>query len=148
MKDDLFGDRLLVIDDEPALGNTVKRIAQGCGFEVVVTENPAAFISAARLWRPTVIVLDLKIPGSDGIELLRTLAADKCPAQIIVSSGSDAKVLDTALQLGRDRGLNMGEVLPKPVRADSVRERLFGLAGPALYTLEVPGARGVTVPAI
>src|SRR4051794_4319339 len=84
MRDDLFGDRLLVIDDEPALGNTVKRIAQGCGFEVVVTETPPAFLSAARLWRPTVIVLDLKIPGSDGIELLRTLAADKCPAQIIV----------------------------------------------------------------
>jgi EAL domain-containing protein (putative c-di-GMP-specific phosphodiesterase class I) len=127
MNDDLFGDRLLAIDDEPALGNTVKRIAQGCGFEVVVTENPATFINAARLWHPTVIVLDLKIPGSDGIELLRLLAADKSSAHIILSSGSDAKVLDTALRLGRERGLNMGEVLPKPVRAESLRERLFGL---------------------
>jgi EAL domain-containing protein (putative c-di-GMP-specific phosphodiesterase class I)/ActR/RegA family two-component response regulator len=127
MRDDLFGDRLLVIDDEPALGNAVKRIAQGCGFEVVVTENPATFINAARLWHPTVIVLDLKIPGADGIELLRMLAADKSPAHIILSSGSDEKVLDTALRLALERGLNMGEVLPKPVRADSLRERLFAL---------------------
>jgi EAL domain-containing protein (putative c-di-GMP-specific phosphodiesterase class I) len=127
MTDDLFGDRLLVIDDEPALGNAVKRIAQGCGFEVVATENPVTFINAARVWQPTVIVLDLKIPGSDGIELLRKLAADKISSHIILSSGSDAKVLDTAFRLGRERGLNMGEVLPKPVRAESLRERLFGL---------------------
>src|SRR4051812_49115632 len=109
MSDELFGDRLLVVDDEPAFGQIVKRVAQSCGFEVVVTENAPAFINASRLWHPTVIMLDLKIPGSDGIELLRSLAADKCSAHIVLSSGADARILDSALQLGRERGLAMSE---------------------------------------
>ena len=89
MSQEIFGDRLLVVDDEPAFGTIVKRVAQGCGFEVVVTETAGAFINAARLWHPTVILLDLKIPGSDGIELLRSLAADKCQAHVVLSSGAD-----------------------------------------------------------
>jgi EAL domain-containing protein (putative c-di-GMP-specific phosphodiesterase class I) len=124
MTQDMFGDRLLVVDDEPAFGQIVKRVAQRCGFEVVVAETAAAFLKAARLWHPTVILLDLKIPGADGIELLRLLAADKCKASIVVSSGADARVLDTAMQLGRARGLNMRDSLQKPIRADSLRERL------------------------
>jgi EAL domain-containing protein (putative c-di-GMP-specific phosphodiesterase class I) len=127
MGEELFGDRLLVIDDEPALSEVVKRVAQSCGFEVVVTEDPSAFVNAARLWRPTVIMLDLKMPNVDGIQLLRSLAADKCPASIILSSGADAKVLDTAMQLGRERGLEMNEPLPKPVRAETLRLRLLAL---------------------
>jgi EAL domain-containing protein (putative c-di-GMP-specific phosphodiesterase class I) len=124
MTQEIFGDRLLVVDDEPAFGAIVKRVAQSCGFEVVVTETAGAFINAARLWHPTVIMLDLRLPGSDGIELLRSLAADKCEAHIVLSSGADAKVLEAAMQLGRERGLRMGEAVQKPVRAESLRERL------------------------
>ena len=127
MADDLFGDRVLVIDDEPALGQVIKRVAQDCGFEVAVTQDPAIFMNTARLWHPTVIMLDLKMPGTDGIQLLRMLAADKCAAQVLVTSGEDGKVMDTAMQLGRERGLNMGEVLPKPIRAQDLRERLSRL---------------------
>ncbi len=126
MADDLFGDRLLMIDDEPAFGQIVKRVAEACEFEVVVTQAPSAFTNAVRLWHPTVIILDLKMPGIDGIQLLRTLAADNCPAHVVLSSGADAKVLESAMQLGRERGLNMGEALPKPVRVESLRERLAG----------------------
>jgi len=127
MSDHLFGDRLLVIDDEPSFGRVIKKVAQECGFEVAVTQDPSAFLKAARQWHPTVIMLDLKMPGTDGIQLLRTLAGDKCPAHVVVTSGEDGKVLDTAMQLGRERGLNMGEVLPKPVRTQDLRERLAEL---------------------
>src|SRR5690349_10647251 len=127
MPDDLFGDRLLMIDDDPAFGRLVKRIAQDAGFEVVVTDNPDSFVKTARLWRPSVIVLDLKMPGTDGIQLLRILAADKCAAHIMLSSGAEGKILESAMQLGRERGLNVAEALPKPIRADTLRERLGGL---------------------
>ena len=127
MSDELFGDRLLMIDDEPAFGQIVKRVARDCGFEVVVTQDPGVFINTARLWHPSVIMLDLKMPGADGVQLLRSLAADKCPAHVVLSSGADAKVLDSAMQLGRERGLRMSEVLPKPLRADNLRERLVAL---------------------
>src|SRR6266849_5165701 len=61
-----------------------------------------------------------------GDQLLRTLAADNCPAHVVLSSGSDVKVLESAMQLGRERGLNMSEALPKPVRVESLKERLAG----------------------
>src|SRR5438093_5105424 len=115
MVDNLFGDRLLVIDDEPSLGDLVRRVAELSGFEVVVTQDPSVFINTERRWQPTVILLDLKMPGTDGIQLLRTLAADKCAAQIVLTSGADEKVLDSAMQLGRERGLTMSEAMPKPM---------------------------------
>ncbi len=127
MGDHLYGDRLLLIDDEPAFGNLVKRVAQAEGFEVVVGDDPAAFVNTARLWHPTVIMLDLKMPGTDGIQLLRALAADQCAAQIVLTSGADAKVLDAAIRLGRERGLTMSEPLPKPIRALALRQQLDAL---------------------
>ena len=127
MADDLFGDRLLVIDDEPAFAQVIKKVAQDCGFEVAVTADPSTFMNAVRLWRPTVIMLDLKMPGTDGIQLLRALAADNCTAHVVVTSGEHGKVLEVAMMLGRERGLNMRDVLPKPVRVQDLRERLVGL---------------------
>jgi len=126
MSNDSFGDRLLVIDAEPAFGQIVKKVAEASGFEVAVTQDASAFMHAARQWHPTVIMLDLKMPGIDGIQLLRTLAADNCPANVVLTSGSDAKILESAMQLGRERGLNMGEALPKPIPAERLRERLAG----------------------
>jgi EAL domain-containing protein (putative c-di-GMP-specific phosphodiesterase class I) len=124
MPDDLFRNRLLVVDDEPSIGRLVKRVAESVGFEVVATEDPSVFSKAARQWHPSVILLDLSIPGTDGIQLLRGLAADKCPAHILLTSGADAKVLEAAQQLGRDRGLNMGKMIQKPVRIETLRELL------------------------
>jgi len=127
MVNNLLGDRPLVIDDEPALAQVIGRIAAACGFEVQVTQDPSVFTNAARLWHPSVILLDLNMPGTDGIQLLRMLAADKCAASIVLNSGADDRVLDAALRLGRERGLHMREALPKPMRADSLRERLTAL---------------------
>jgi len=124
MADDLFGDRLLVIDDDLALGSIIKKVAAASGFQVVVSDNAAAFMNAARLWHPSVVMLDLKMPDTDGIQLLRQLAADKCAATVVLTSGADGKVLDSALQLGRERGLQMGEVLPKPIRVEGLRQCL------------------------
>src|SRR2546425_11140230 len=141
MAEALFGDRLLMIDDEPAFGQVIKKVAQDCGFEVAVTADPAIFMNAVRMWHPTVIMLDLKMPNTDGIQLLRVLAADKCTAHVVVTSGEHGKVLDSAMQLGRERGLNMRDVLPKPIRAHELRERLAGLQRvpqPALIAAPYP----------
>ena len=134
MDRDPFGNRLLVIDDEPNLGRLVKRVAENLGFEVVSTEDPAVFARTARQWHPAVIVLDLNIPGTDGVQLLRGLAADKCAAHVLLTSGEDHKVLEAAHELGRERGLNMGPLLPKPIRIETLR-KLLGAFNPVPKTL-------------
>src|ERR1700675_1627486 len=106
--DDLLGNWLLVVDDEPSIGSLINKVAKSIGLEVVVTEDPAVFAKTARDWHPSIIILDLKLPGLDGIELLRGLAADNCLAHIVLTSAADDRVLEAAQQLGRDRGLNMG----------------------------------------
>jgi len=138
------GNRLLIIDDEPGFATAAKKIGESVGFEVTVTDNADAFLKATRQWHPHAILMDLRMPGTDGIELLRVLAADQCTAHIVLMSGSDQKTLETAMQLGRDRGLNMAGVLPKPLRAQALRDLFGGLkpvSTPLLVT-EIADALG------
>ncbi len=124
MADDIFSNRLLVVDDEPGIVRLIKRVAEGSGFDVAVTEDSRTFAKAVRSWRPRVIIMDLKMPGTDGIQLLLDLAADKCTAHVVLASGEDGKVLETAQQLGRERGLKMSGMLQKPIRIETLRELL------------------------
>ena len=121
MSCDILNNRLLLIDDDPGLRRVVKKMAEGMGFEVVDTEDPRFFLKTVRGWRPSVVILDLMMPGADGIQLLRELAADKCGALVVLTSGFDGKVLQTASQLGQERGLRMGGTLNKPVSTDHFR---------------------------
>jgi EAL domain-containing protein (putative c-di-GMP-specific phosphodiesterase class I) len=134
MGDDIFSNRLLVVDDDPGIGRLIKRVAEGSGFDVVVREDPRVLGKTARSWHPAIIIIDLQMPGVDGIELLRDLAADRSSAQVILASGVDGKVLESALQLGRERGLSMAGMLEKPIRLETLRE-LLGTVKPIAQSL-------------
>ena len=116
--------RVMIVDDDQAFGAFVRRVAQGCGYEVLTTTDAITFQAEYSRFRPDLILLDLQMPGTDGVELLRALADLACTAQILVMSGFDAKVIDTARRLGAARGLRMGRVLTKPIRAADLQEIL------------------------
>jgi len=122
MVENLLSGRLLVIDHEPEFGGLVKDAAEGVGFAVMLTEDPSTVVKKARAWCPTVIMIDPRTSGIDGIQLLRGLAADKCDAHVVLMSGVDDKVMESAILLGRDRGLQMSGALRKPVPFETVRE--------------------------
>jgi EAL domain-containing protein (putative c-di-GMP-specific phosphodiesterase class I) len=124
MNDVIYGNRLLIVDDEQAFASLVAKVAEAAGYEVVVTNDPRSCGRTVRSWSPTVIMLDLKMPAMDGIELLRGLAADQCTAHIVISSGSEEKILDAAMRLGHERGLTMSGVLPKPIRVKTLQDML------------------------
>ena len=116
--------RIVIIDDEPAFGEVIGSVAEGCGYNVSVTTDPEAFKQAMAGPEPAMVVLDLSMPKTDGIELLRHLAAIGTGARILIISGFDRRVTETAANLGRELGLNMLAPLSKPVRIDELRSLL------------------------
>lgn len=118
--------RLLVIDDEPALADFVAQVAIDCGFAPTRTGNEEEFRSALRTELPDVLVLDLGMPV-DGVELLRFLAKEGSTAPVLIISGFDRRVLESAFRLGQALGLEMVGPLEKPVRADALEAVLNDL---------------------
>lgn len=107
--------RLLVIDDQADLCEFISEAAAVLGYETQAVTEPDAFRRAVQEFQPTVVVLDLQMPGADGIELLRYLGERGSKAQVLVASGMDQRVLSTAEQIGRAQGLNMLGALQKPI---------------------------------
>jgi len=119
--------RLLIIDDEPAIARLVQKVAEGCGYAVTATNDSDQFLAELVANSPDAIVLDLSLPGVDGIELLRFLATSKCRARILIFSGFDQRVLETSGRLGAARGLDIAGTLMKPVRVAELRAAISAL---------------------
>ena len=119
--------RLLLIDDEPALGEFLASAARECGFDPVLTSNDADFQGEFLARRPDMVGLDLGMPGMDGVELLRFLAAEDYRAPVLIISGFDRRVLESAFRLGEALGLRMAGPLEKPARLEEVEAVFNGL---------------------
>ena len=119
--------RLLVIDDEPALADFVAQVAAECGFVPILTGDDRAFRDAVQSERPDVVALDLGMPGMDGVELLRFLAEADSRAPVLIISGFDRRVLESAFRLGEALGLAMIGPLEKPVRFQDLERVLTEL---------------------
>jgi EAL domain-containing protein (putative c-di-GMP-specific phosphodiesterase class I) len=68
--------------------------------------------------------MDLHLPDTDGVELLRLLVARGCKSNIVLMSGSDERVLATAHELGMSRGLVMSGTLAKPLHGADLSAKL------------------------
>ena len=116
--------RLLLIDDEPVLADFIADAAKNAGFEPVVASDDGQFRAEFLAERPSMVVLDLGMPGMDGVELLRFLAGEDYRSPVLIVSGFDRRVLDSAFRLGEALGLSMAGPLEKPVRLERLEEML------------------------
>ena len=119
--------RLLLIDDEPALADFLATAAEESGFEPVVTSQDEEFRAAFLAQRPDMVALDLGMPGMDGVELIRFLADQGYDAPVLIVSGFDRRVLESAFRLGEALGLTMVGPVEKPVRFEVLEEMLSRL---------------------
>lgn len=133
--------KLLILDDELAIGRTIENIATRVGFDVRTCVDPAQFFSELDTWTPSHIAVDLMMPSMDGVEVLRQLAERACDAQVIVTSGMGLRVLEAARRLAAAHGLTIAGVLPKPFRPQALHV-LLNAGAP----LRPPGGAPATGP--
>lgn len=119
--------RLLLIDDEPALADFLATAAAESGFQPIITERDDEFREAFLVQRPDMVALDLGMPGMDGVELIRFLADQDFSAPVLIVSGFDRRVLESAFRLGEALGLTMVGPVEKPVRFEVLEEMLIRL---------------------
>ena len=119
--------RLLLIDDEPVLAEFMANAAAGTGFDPVVTSDDGQFRDEFLAERPDMVALDLGMPGMDGVELIRFLAEQDYRAPVLIVSGFDRRVLESAFRLGEALGLTMAGPLEKPVRLEQLEAMLTRL---------------------
>ena len=119
--------RLLLIDDEPALAQFLATAAEDCGFQPVITSRDEDFRDEFIADRPDMVALDLGMPGMDGVELLRFLSEQDFKSPVLIVSGFDRRVLESAFRLGEALGLTMVGPLEKPVRLEELETVLAQL---------------------
>jgi EAL domain-containing protein (putative c-di-GMP-specific phosphodiesterase class I)/ActR/RegA family two-component response regulator len=107
---------LLIVDDEPDFAEYLGAVAESVGYRCTTVTEVSSFEDAIRK-DVDLIMLDLVMPGADGIELLRLLARAHHPAGVILMSGFDKRVLVSAESLARELGLSVRGHLQKPIRA-------------------------------
>jgi EAL domain-containing protein (putative c-di-GMP-specific phosphodiesterase class I) len=134
--------RLLILDDDDDMRGYFRDIAEAIDFDVREADEPAAFVACYDTFAPNVILLDLTLPGMDGIEVLRELARRGCKARIVLVSGQDGKVLAAAQRFGRMQGLAMAAVLQKPIAPAALETALAPSAsgGPSLTAEQLQAA--------
>ena len=106
--------RILVVDDEPAIGWSLREMLTDEGHAVDVTANVADALAAATRSRPDAILLDVRLPGRDGIDAIPDLR-ETGPAPIVVMTAFGD--LDTAVRAVRAGAFDF---LVKPFELDHV----------------------------
>ena len=131
--------KLLLVEDDPAMQATLQRALERRGMQVVPCGDGARALERWRAGVPDVVVLDLSLPGMDGLQVLEQARAQglKTPVLILTARGA---VGDRIL------GLNTGadDYLAKPFDLDELEARIRALARRVPST--APGALPVGAP--
>ena len=105
-----------VVDDDHSVRESLARLIRSVGFGVQVFGSAEEFLGAGRGREPDCLILDIRMPGMNGLDLQRALSASDpgLPVIFITAHGSDAEV--------RARAIGAGAVdyLLKPLREEEV----------------------------
>jgi len=93
---------VLVVDDEPTITEVVSRYLQRAGYEARVAADGPTAIHAAGQERPDLVVLDLMLPGMDGLEVMRRLRERDRISVILLTAKGEATDRVVGLRLGAD----------------------------------------------
>jgi EAL domain-containing protein (putative c-di-GMP-specific phosphodiesterase class I)/ActR/RegA family two-component response regulator len=129
----LNDNRLLVMDDDTDVGAFFGQVGEDLGFDVKVIADPEHFAATVVEFSPTVLLLDLQMPGRDGIELLRELGGLNRHPKVLIASGLDSRVLTSATEIGLSMGIDIAGSFCKPIALDELEVLLTRLKSHAKH---------------
>src|ERR1700747_584705 len=110
---------IFVVDDDPAVRDTLSMVLQAAGYEVICFAGGAALLAVALNRTPSCILLDVHIPGKSGLDILRELHGEDYPAPIFMISGQgDIAMAVSAIKNGAL------DFIEKPFRGNELVARL------------------------
>jgi CheY-like chemotaxis protein len=107
--------RMLVVDDEPDMARGLRRILKLEGYEVAIAGSGEEAIEQAREWHPDGILMDINMPGIDGVEAYRQIR-EVCPGAFVIFMTAYSSLVEEA----RDEGAI--DVLTKPLDPGATRD--------------------------
>ncbi len=93
---------MLVVDDDPALAEMLGIVLRGEGFATAFVADGDAALGAFRRERPDIVLLDLMLPGTDGIEVCRQIRAESGVPIIMLTAKADTGDVVLGLESGAD----------------------------------------------
>jgi two-component system alkaline phosphatase synthesis response regulator PhoP len=94
--------KILVIDDEPSILNLVTAYLKPEGYEVLTAMDGPSGLKAAHAFKPALIILDIMLPGMDGIELLSRLRRESGVYVILLTAKTEETDKIVGLSVGAD----------------------------------------------
>jgi two-component system alkaline phosphatase synthesis response regulator PhoP len=94
--------KILIVDDEPSIVNLVTAYLKPEGYEVYTASDGPSGLKAARTYKPDLIVLDIMLPGMDGIELLNRLRRESEVYVILLTARTEETDKVIGLAVGAD----------------------------------------------
>lgn len=115
--------KIIVVDDEPVIADTLVNILTGEGYTAISTSNGKSAIEWSAKFEPDVVVSDVIMPGLSGVDAAKAIVKQLPKCRIILFSGQAASV-DLVAQ-AREEGYSF-EVLAKPVDPDALLNKIGG----------------------
>lgn len=113
-----MGARILIVDDEPQMRRAIGAGLRANDFEVQAVESGEAALEQILLLRPDIILLDLTLPGIDGLDVVRDLREWSTTPIIVISARGEERDKVMALDLGAD------DYLTKPFSMQELLARI------------------------
>jgi FixJ family two-component response regulator len=110
---------IFVVDDDPAVRETLSLVLSAGGYEVICFADGAALLAVARTRTPACVLLDVHIPGKSGLDILKELHGEDYPAPIFMISGQG----DIAMAVSSIKGGAL-DFIEKPFRGSEIVARL------------------------
>jgi two-component system, OmpR family, response regulator MtrA len=94
--------RVLVVDDDPALAEMLTIVLRGEGFDTAVVGDGTRALPAVRDLRPDVVLLDLMLPGMNGIDVCRAIRTESGVPIVMLTAKTDTVDIVLGLESGAD----------------------------------------------